>query len=190
MSMFSRELRLAGAFEFVPEAFPDNRGVFFCPLQETAFRAAVGRPVFPVVQTNHSVSRRQAARGIHFTATLEGSEKYVYCSAGSAQDFVVDLRPESPTFGRWDSVRLDAAVMNAVYIPSGFGHAFLATAEPTAMTYLMSVEYLAAHEREISLFDPEIGLPLPDPAELVLSERDSAAPSLREILRGGLLPGR
>src|SRR5512139_106689 len=104
--MRTRELAVAGAFEFTPQAFSDLRGTFVSPLQEEPFIAAVGAR-FPVAQTNLNVSARGVLRGIHFTTTPPGQAKYVYCPSGRARDVVVDLRLGSPTFGRWDSVELD-----------------------------------------------------------------------------------
>lgn len=99
-------LSVPDAFEFTPRAFPDDRGLFTAPFQEDVFRAAVGHRL-RLGQSNHSVSKRGSIRGVHFAETPPGQAKYVYCARGSLLDVVVDVRVGSPTFGKWDAIRLD-----------------------------------------------------------------------------------
>jgi epimerase EvaD len=184
--MSARALEVEGAFEFTPKAFPDERGVFVAPFQEPAFVKAVGAPLFPVAQTNHSRSGRDVVRGIHFTVTPPGTAKYVYCPRGRARDIVVDIRVGSPTFGRWDSVLLDQDGFRAMYLPVGVGHAFVALEDDTVMSYLLSGSYEAENELAVSPLDPALALPVP--ADPVMSPRDRAAPTLAEARELGLLP--
>ncbi|MDG4861007.1 dTDP-4-dehydrorhamnose 3,5-epimerase family protein [Streptomyces sp. T-3] len=182
-----RELKIAGAYHFVPRTFPDERGYLFSPYQETAFKEATGHSLFPVRQTNHSGSRRGVVRGVHYTTTPPGMAKYVHCSRGRALDMVVDVRVGSPTFGEWDAVELDADRPSAIYLPVGVGHAFVAL-EDTAITYLLSGEYRADDEQAVSVLDSDLGLPLPNGMTPILSGRDQAAPSLSEARARGMLP--
>ncbi|GGS59389.1 dTDP-4-dehydrorhamnose 3,5-epimerase [Planobispora rosea] len=183
-----RPLNVAGAYEFTPQSFPDERGVFVSPYQEEAFVAALGHKLFPVAQTNHSRSRRGVLRGIHFTLTPPGTAKYVYCASGSAIDIIVDIRVGSPTFGKWDSAVLDPLDFRAMYFPPGVGHAFLALEDDTVMSYMISSPYVAAHELAIDPLDPDIGLEFPSDLTLIQSERDSVAPTLAQAAELGLLP--
>ncbi|KAB8190959.1 dTDP-4-keto-6-deoxy-D-glucose epimerase [Nonomuraea phyllanthi] len=185
--MDHRELGVAGAYAFFPEVFPDERGDFASPYQETAFAAAVGRRLFPVAQASRSVSRRGVVRGVHYTLVPPGTAKYVTCAGGRALDYVIDLRIGSPTFGRWESLELTAANGVAVYLPPGVGHAFAALEDDTVVCYLLSEEYQKEHELALSVFDGELGLRLP-PGPPVLSERDRRAPTLAEAAAQGLLP--
>src|SRR5262245_53557527 len=130
-----RRLRVPDAYEFTPRVFPDERGLFVSPFQDEALRKAVGHPL-RLGQTNHSVSRRGVLRGVHFADTPPGQAKYIYCPRGSMLDVVVDLRVGSPTFGQWDSVRLDATGFHALYLAEGLGHAFIALEDDTVMSYL------------------------------------------------------
>ncbi|GAA4771429.1 dTDP-4-dehydrorhamnose 3,5-epimerase family protein [Streptomyces sanyensis] len=187
--MESRELAVGGAWVFRPTVYPDDRGLFVSPYQEAAFTKALGHGLFPVAQTNHSRSRRGVIRGVHYTTTPPGTAKYVYCARGRTVDFVVDLRVGSPTFGRWDSVLLDQRTFQAVYLPVGVGHAFVALGDDTVVSYLLSGAYDPAHEQSVSVFDPDIGLEFPDGLDPVLSERDRAAVSLAEARATGALPG-
>jgi epimerase EvaD len=186
--MQARELAVAGAFEFAPDIFADDRGHFVSPYQEAAFIAAVGKPLFPVTQTNISMSRRRVARGVHFTSTPPGTEKYVYCTRGQVLDIVVDIRVGSPTYGLWDAVTLDPETYRASYLPLGVGHAFLALEDNSVMSYLLSQSYIPANELALSILDPALGLPIPVDFEPILSERDLVAPTLAQARAGGLLP--
>jgi epimerase EvaD len=182
-----RELAVHGAFEFTPQIFTDDRGVFVSPLQQETFAKAMGQQVFAAAQVSHSRSRRGTVRGIHFTATPPGNAKLVSCPAGKALDFVVDLRRGSPTYRQWDSIALDAQKFRSVYVPPGVGHAFVALAEDTVVSYLFSSAYSPAHEHVLSVFDREVGLPIPADVEVLQSERDRTAPSLEELEKSGLL---
>jgi epimerase EvaD len=183
-----RKLAVEGAYEFTPEVFPDDRGLFLSPYQEAAFAATLGRPLFPVAQTNHSRSRRDVVRGVHFTSTPPGTAKYVYCARGRAIDIVVDIRVGSPTYGRCDAVLLDQVDFRAMYFPVGVGHAFVALDDETVMSYMLSGAYEVANELAISALDPALGLPLPDGIVPIMSDRDRAAPSLRQAESAGVLP--
>ncbi|WP_370968470.1 dTDP-4-dehydrorhamnose 3,5-epimerase family protein [Amycolatopsis sp. cg9] len=182
-----RRLNVPDAFEFFPRAFPDDRGLFVAPFQEEAFRSAVGHPL-RLGQSNHSVSRRGTIRGIHFADTPPGQGKYIYCPRGSLLDVVVDLRVGSPTFGEWDSVRLDSSEYRAVYVAEGLGHGFVALEDDTVMAYLCSEPYTPTGEHGISPLDPALDLPWPAELEPVLSPKDLAAPTLAEARESGLLP--
>ncbi|MBT2388400.1 dTDP-4-dehydrorhamnose 3,5-epimerase family protein [Streptomyces maoxianensis] len=186
--MESRELKVAGALAFTPQVFKDSRGLFVSPFQEEAFVEATGRPLFAVSQTSYSRSRRGVVRGVHFTRTPPGMAKYVYCAQGQALDIVVDIRVGSPTFGQCDAVVLDPVEFRALYLPVGVGHAFVALRDETVMSYTLSRSYVAENELALSVFDPELNLPLPDGIRPVVSDRDRVAPSLAQARADGLLP--
>ncbi|MGW5050498.1 dTDP-4-dehydrorhamnose 3,5-epimerase family protein [Actinokineospora sp. NPDC004072] len=177
--MRARELGVGGAWAVTPDIHRDDRGLFVSPFEERGFR-----PLFPVAQVSTSVSARGVARGVHYARTRPGCAKYVHCSRGRVLDFVVDLRAGSPTFGRWEGVEL--AEFQAVYLPAGLGHAFLALEPDSTVCYLLSRGYEPADELAVSLLDPALGLPIP--ADAVLSRRDRDAPTLAEALAADLLP--
>lgn len=184
-----RDLAVVGAFTVAPRVFADERGAFVSPFSEPEQLARTGRRLFPVRQTSYSRSRAGVVRGIHFSTTPAGQAKYVWCSAGSIVDYVVDLRVGSPTFGTWDAVRLDAERGQAVSFPIGVGHAFVALTDDASVTYLLSTSYEPHHERALAVDDPGIGLVLPDglpPA--ARSPRDTDAPGLAELRAAGRLP--
>jgi 5-epimerase len=182
-----RELAVSDAFEFTPRVFPDDRGLFLCPFEEEPFRAAVGHTM-RLAQSNHSRSRRGVVRGLHFADVPPGQAKYVYCPRGSLLDVVVDIRVGSPSFGRWDAVRLDPVDFRAVYVPEGVAHGVMALEDDSVISYLCSTGYHPAREHGIDPLDPALGLPWPEDVEPILSDKDRAAPSLAAAEASGLLP--
>ena len=185
--MQARALTIPDAFEFRPSTFPDDRGVFAAPYQEAVFSKTVGHPL-AVAQTNHSISRRGTIRGVHFADVPPSQAKYVYCPRGRLLDVVIDIRVGSPTFGQWDAVEIDDTTLNAVYVPEGLGHAFIALTDDTVMAYLCSTGYNPGAEHGIDPFDSDLALPWPTDIEPILSDKDAAAPSFAEAQRSALLP--
>ena len=186
-------LSIAGAYVVTPRQFPDERGVFLESFRGDRLAEHLGhRP--DIVQTNVSVSSRGTVRGIHFADVPPGQGKYVTVLSGSLVDYVVDIRVGSPTFGQWEAVTLDTVDRRAVYLSEGLGHAFVALADGSLVSYLVSTGYDPEREHGIDPFDPEIGVVWPTedrdgrPFELTLSEKDRAAPTLAEARARGLLP--
>ncbi|APU21377.1 dTDP-4-dehydrorhamnose 3,5-epimerase family protein [Actinoalloteichus sp. GBA129-24] len=186
--MYARQLAVAGVVAFSPEIHRDQRGTFASPFSQEALAAHTGRSEFSVTQLSYSISQRDTLRGIHFTRCPPGKAKFVCCLAGEAQDFVVDLRKGSPTFGRWDTTRLSGQTVRGLYVPVGVGHGFAALRDDTVISYMISGDYVPALELALSPLDPDLALPLPEGMEPVLSERDRTAPTLKELDEQGLLP--
>lgn len=191
--MTLRELAVPGGFEFTPRQFPDDRGLFLEWFQAGPFEAATGRPL-DLAQANCSVSAAGVLRGIHFADVPPGQAKYVTCVRGAVWDVVVDIRVGSPTFGQWDSVLLDDVDRRAVFVTEGLGHAFVSLEDNSTVVYLCSTGYTPGAEHGIDPFDPDVAVRWPTvgrdgkPLVVRLSEKDRAAPSLREARAGGLLP--
>ncbi|HZA17808.1 MAG TPA: dTDP-4-dehydrorhamnose 3,5-epimerase family protein [Pseudonocardiaceae bacterium] len=182
-----RELAVPGAVEFTPKAFPDARGRFVAPFQEQAFVDATGHRL-RLAQVNHSVSRLGVIRGVHFSDVPPGQAKYVHCSRGALLDVAIDVRMGSPAFGHWEAVRLDTETYRAVYLAEGIGHAFIALAEDTVITYLCSTRYNPVAEHTVYPLDPALQLPWPTDLDVELSDKDRAAPVLAEAAKAGILP--
>lgn len=179
-------LPIEGAYVVTPRQFPDDRGVFMEGYRGDLLAEHLGYEP-RVVQTNISVSSRGTVRGIHFADIPPGQAKYVTALSGSFLDFVVDIRVGSPTFGRWESVRLDTADRRAVYLSEGLGHALVALEDDSTACYLCSAPYNPTGEHGLHPLDPQIGLQLPD-MEVLLSPKDEAAPTLAQAQQSGLLP--
>lgn len=182
-----RELAVPGCVEFTPTQHRDERGSFLEWYRAERFAAVVGHQL-TVAQANHSVSRRGVVRGVHYALVPPGQAKYVYCPRGAVLDVAVDLRVGSPTFGVSDTVSLDEVDRRAVYLPEGVGHAFVALADDSALTYLCSTGYNPEAEKAVAALDPDLALPWPADIDPVLSDRDRAAPSLEQAQREGVLP--
>jgi dTDP-4-dehydrorhamnose 3,5-epimerase len=177
---------IEGVWEFTPILRPDDRGVFLESFKAPVFEEAVGHP-FDLQQMNISVSRGGTVRGVHFADVPPGQAKYVQCFDGVILDVVVDIRVGSPTFGQWDAIELSSQTRNGLYIAEGLGHAFCALSESVTVGYLCSEPYAPRHEHGITPVDPALGLPWPT-GELLLSPKDTEAPTLAEALEQGLLP--
>jgi len=104
-------------------------------------------------------------------------------------DVVVDIRVGSPTYGRWDSVLLDDVAHRSTYLSEGLAHGFCALEEESTVMYLCSAPYAPAREHTIAATDPAIGIAWPlSPEQLIVSDRDAAAPTLAQVRAAGLLP--
>ena len=185
--MDTRALSIKGAWEFHPVLRPDERGVFLESFKADIFESAVERP-FDLRQMNISVSRRGTVRGIHYADVPPGQAKYVQCFEGRILDIVVDIRVGSPTFGQWDAAQLDAESRTGLFITEGLGHAFCALTESVTVGYLCSTPYSPTREHGIHPLDPALDLPWPDMSEIVLSDKDEAAPLLADAADMGMLP--
>jgi dTDP-4-dehydrorhamnose 3,5-epimerase len=183
-----RELSIPDSYEITPIQRADDRGVFLEWYRFDLLAEAVGHPL-NLRQANTSVSKKGVVRGIHFADLPPGQAKYVTVTHGAVIDFVIDIRVGSPTFGQWDSVRLDSVDRKAIYLSEGLGHAFVALTEDATVSYLVSDTYNASAEHGINPLDSQIALTFPDEAgELLLSSKDTDAPSLAEASAQGLLP--
>lgn len=167
------DLPLAGAKLIRPRIFRDSRGFFFESFGAERYRAA-GMPE-AWVQDNHSLSSQGALRGLHYQSS-PGQAKLVRVTRGRIYDVLVDIRPASPSFGKWHGVEIDAGEHAQVYIPIGFAHGFVVLSEVAEVQYKVSAPYDAAHECAIRWNDPDIGVawPVSDP---ILSERDRTSES-------------
>ena len=183
-----RQLSIADSYEVTPILRTDDRGTFLEWYRFDVLEGAIGHSL-DLRQANTSVSRRGVVRGIHFADIPRGQAKYVTVPRGSVLDFVVDIRVGSPTYGQWESVVLDDVEHRAVYLSEGLGHLFVALEDNTTVTYLVSDVYSPATEHGINPFDPAIGLEFPfEFGELVVSQKDTDAPTLEELREAGVLP--
>jgi dTDP-4-dehydrorhamnose 3,5-epimerase len=185
-----RELSVPDAYELVPRQFGDERGVFLEWYRHEALAEAVGHPL-ALAQANCSVSARGVVRGIHYADVPPSQAKYVTCAQGAVMDVVVDLRVGSPTFGRWDAVRLDDDRRAAVYLAEGLGHAFVSLSDNATVVYLCSEVYNPTGERGVTPLDTELAIDFSGmlgDGELIIAPRDVDAPTLSAALAANLLP--
>lgn len=171
------ETVLSGVVLIQPKSFPDERGEFAELYKHSDF-AKAGIDV-NFVQANYSISKKGVLRGLHYQESPAGQGKLVQVLTGSAFDVAVDIRQDSPTFGRWVSVTLSADRKNMIYIPEGFAHGFCALEDDTKLMYNCSSEYSPEHERGIIWNDSTIGItwPIENP---IIAERDAKFPTLEK----------
>jgi dTDP-4-dehydrorhamnose 3,5-epimerase len=178
--------RLDGLAVIEPDVHADGRG-FFVETYRRSWHEQAGIPEEQdFIQDNHSHSARGVLRGMHFHIGA-GVAKLVRCARGRILDVAVDLRRGSPTYGQWEAVELDGETLHSFYVPIGFAHGFCVLSDHADVLYKQTAYYDPAVERGIAWDDPDIAIAWPLPAEqLIVSERDRAAPRLREL--AGELP--
>jgi len=181
-----RPLGIEGAWVITPAQHADARGVFAEWYRYDHLAAEIGHPL-RLAQGNVSVSAAGVVRGVHYADVPPGQAKYVTCPRGAVLDVVVDLRVGSPTYARWEAVRLDEVDRLALYLAEGLGHAFCALADDATLVYLCSETYAPTRERAVHPLDPELAIAWPSP-EPQLSPRDAQAPTLAAARERGELP--
>ena len=181
-------LGIEGAWLAESQVWSDERGFFREWFKSEDIEKATGKS-FGIEQANISVSSRGTLRGIHYSIAPRGQAKWVTCVAGSIKDVIVDIRPESKTFGKWVEVELKGDSGKAVFISEGLGHGFIALEDNTAVAYLVSKPFSHSHELEINPLDEEIGINWGmDINGLKISDKDKNAPTLAQRLTEGKLP--
>ena len=161
-----------------PKVFGDTRGFFFESFNTRAFADATGlSPNF--VQDNHSRSAKNVLRGLHYQIK-QPQGKLVRVAVGEVFDVAVDLRKNSPTFGKWAGTILSAENKRLLWIPEGFAHGFLVLSESADFLYKTTDYYAPEHERCIVWNDPDIGIQWPLAGELILAAKDIAGKRLRD----------
>lgn len=171
------ETEIPGLVVIEPICRADRRGYFMETYRQEAFDAAGLSCRF--VQSNQSGSRRGVLRGLHFQKT-HPQAKLVRVLRGEVFDVAVDLRKGSAAYGRWAGVRLSGENRRQLMIPRGFAHGFLVLSEYAEFSYQCDAPYRPGDEGGLLWNDPDIGVSWPEAGELLLSERDSRHPTLRE----------
>ena len=167
-----------GVLIIEPKVFGDRRGYFFESFNARDFRALTGLDVV-FVQDNESRSQRGVLRGLHFQKEPFAQAKLLRVVRGRVQDVAVDLRPDSPTFGKHVSRILSAENHLQMFIPAGFAHGFLTLEDDTVFQYKCSCFYEPSAEGSVRWDDPQLAIPWMDPGvPLIISPKDLAAPPL------------
>ena len=170
--MEASSLHLKGLVLIKPKVFHDSRGFFLETFQQSEYQK-LGIDC-PFVQDNHSFSKQGCIRGMHFQS-FPGQAKLIRVAVGKIFDVAVDMRPESPTYGQWEGVILDAHSHHQLFIPVGFAHGFCVLSPEAHVLYKVSTPYHPQFEKGFRWDDPTINIQWPTDHPLV-SERDQQAP--------------
>lgn len=162
-----------------PRVFGDHRGYFFEAYSEKIWREH-GLPT-RFVQDNESKSSRGVLRGLHFQSPPHAQGKLVRVVTGAVLDVAVDIRKNSPTYGKFFALELSAENKRILYIPEGFAHGFLTLEDNTIFQYKCTEFYAPEFEGGIRWNDPQIGITWPDDCDYILSEKDKLTPLLSDF---------
>lgn len=178
-----RSFEIDGPLEIVPGKIEDERGYFSEVFRSNIFAERAG--AFEFVQDNQSLNVRAGTiRGLHFQTLPAAQGKLVRCLAGRLVDVAVDLRSDSPTFGRWVTVTLAPDRNNQLWVPPGFGHGFCTLEPKSIISYRVTSYYSPDHDKGVAWDDPDIGIEWPDIADPdTLSPKDRTQPRLAELPR-------
>jgi dTDP-4-dehydrorhamnose 3,5-epimerase len=171
---------IEGVLILQPKVFGDPRGFFFESFNQRAFDEATGGHV-RFVQDNHSRSARGVLRGLHFQKGEKAQGKLVRVVAGAVFDVAVDIRSESPTFGRWVGAELSADNHRQMWVPPGLAHGFLVLSDSADFLYKTTEYYSPQDEGAVRWDDPDVAIAWPDLGEAPrLSAKDAVARLLRD----------
>ncbi|AXI04263.1 dTDP-4-dehydrorhamnose 3,5-epimerase [Aquirhabdus parva] len=163
---------------FTPKFFGDDRGFFFESFIQTAFEEATGLKR-SFIQDNHSKSQRGVLRGLHYQLNPMAQGKLVRVIQGEVFDVAVDIRKNSPTFGKWVGEILSAENRKQLWIPEGFAHGFLTLSETAEFVYKTTNIYSPSSERAIMWNDPDLAIDWPIENQPLLSGKDEKAALLK-----------
>lgn len=172
-------LEIPDVFLIEPTILGDARGFFFESFNQKVFTQATGVSA-SFVQDNHSRSAKGVVRGLHYQMAPKSQGKIVRVVHGSIFDVAVDIRANSPFFGRWVGQQLDAENKKQLWIPAGFAHGFMALEDNTEIVYKTTDFYAPEQECSILWNDPDIGIAWPSDIEPKLSEKDLRAVKLSD----------
>ena len=168
---------LPGVVVLEPRVFGDARGFFLESYNEKTFAEAGIEERF--VQDNHSSSRRNVLRGLHYQIK-QPQGKLVRVVEGEVLDVAVDLRKSSPTFGGWEAVRLSGENKRMLWIPAGFAHGFRVISETAQVLYKATDYYAPEHERTIAWNDPSLKIDWELDGDPIVSAKDQRGAALRD----------
>jgi len=172
---------IEGVVIITPDVFEDDRGAFLEMFNRDVFEKN-GLPT-SFVQDNYSVSKKHVLRGLHFQKPPYAQGKLVTVTHGAALDVAVDLRKNSPTYGKWKSVLLNSDNKLIFWIPEGFAHGFVALEENTVFQYKCTNFYCKESEGSIRWNDPDLNIDW-GVSQPILSEKDADAPLFAALAIG------
>lgn len=165
-----------------PDIYGDSRGYFFESFSRRKFEEATGIKV-DFVQDNESRSSYGVVRGLHFQKSPYAQAKLVRVVRGRVRDIAVDLRPDSPTFGKYHAIELSEDDHRQFFIPKGFAHGFSVLSEDAVLQYKCDEYYAPETEGGIAWNDPDLDIDWQIPEDkMIISSKDQNHPTLKEYL--------
>jgi dTDP-4-dehydrorhamnose 3,5-epimerase len=170
--------KLEGCFILEPTIILDERGYFMESFNEQTFQKGIGQLVH-FVQDNQSYSSKGVLRGLHYQCGEHAQAKLVRVLQGEVLDVAVDIRPDSPTYGQYESVLLSGENQRQFFVPRGFAHGFLVLSNTATFFYKCDNFYNKESEGGVLFSDPKIGIDWEFPLrEMIISEKDKFQPLL------------
>ncbi len=177
--MKATPLAIPDVYLIEPQVFGDERGFFFESFNHAKFEDAIGRKV-QFVQDNHSKSSKNVLRGLHYQ-TEHAQGKLVRVTQGEVFDVAVDIRKQSPTYGKWVAEILSAENKKQLWIPEGLAHGFLVLSDTAEFLYKTTDYYAPEHECCIVWDDPALAITWPLLGLPALSSKDKNGHLFSEI---------
>jgi len=162
--------------------FKDERGYFYEAFNLKKFQNLIGAEI-NFVQDNHSLSKKNVLRGLHFQTTPFAQGKLIRVLKGEIFDVVLDLRENSPNFGKYDSIILSSENNYQLWIPEGFAHGFYAMSDNVEILYKTTKFYMAEYEKTILYNDEDLNIKWPS-SNFIISKKDSLGLKFKEFLNG------
>ncbi len=179
LNMIFTETKLKGCFTIEPKIIRDERGYFMESFNEKTFQNGIGQNVH-FVQDNQSFSTKGVIRGLHYQCGEHAQAKMVRVLQGEVLDVAVDIRPDSQTYGQYESVILSGETQNQFFVPRGFAHGFLVLSETATFFYKCDNFYNKESEGGIIFNDSEINIDWQFEIDnLIISEKDQILPTLQ-----------
>jgi len=180
---------IKGPLIIKPKIFSDDRGYFFESWNQSEFNQIISRQV-NFVQDNHSQSKLWVLRGLHYQLNPKAQAKLVRCTKGEIFDVLVDIRKDSVTYGEWSSVVLNDQNKLQFWIPEGFAHGFISLKDSSEVQYKTNEYWDKNYERSLLWEDKDLKINWPllsndDKSKIIINEKDSSAPKLKEIEKSG-----
>jgi len=171
-----KRLKIPDVTLIKPQVFEDERGFFMESYKESDFKDFGIEEKF--VQDNHSKSKKNVLRGLHYQIPPMEQTKLVRCIIGKIFDVAVDIRKGSPYYGKWVGEYLSEENKNILFIPAGFAHGYLVMSEEAEILYKITNEYSPEHDRGIIWNDPDVNIEWPIEEEPTISKKDCFLSSL------------
>lgn len=174
-------LAIPDVFLIEPKVFGDARGFFLESFRQDLFNQATGTN-HEFIQDNHSRSSKGVLRGLHYQLPPHAQGKLVRVVSGAVFDVAVDIRRNSPSFGKWVGTKLTAESHHQLWIPPGFAHGFVVLSDTADFVYKTTAYYAPESDRGVRWDDTDIGIQWPTlDVPFSLSDKDQKQPLLQQV---------